>query len=187
MHQKLSLEFSSPLPQKRRPAALRPGFSTLVFATLLLGGCRCERSQVGLADVVRCEHGIEGAMAKSDVNEAMRAYYRECAGVYAQPTCKRAFTSAADLSVSEQMPKVVRDCRTAYCPLFQTRVLEICQPDWQLTRVNIRRSWPALHDAILSRDAGPYAARLRQAMLMFYARIAERTGTEAATEKGDSE
>jgi hypothetical protein len=150
--------------------------TTFAFACLSMGSCRREQPKVSLAEVERCERGIEGAVAKPDVKDALRTYYRECAGVYAEAACKQAFTSAADLDVSEQMPKVVTDCRTAYCPFFQARGLEICQPTWQLSQVNIVKSWPALHDAILARDAKGYAPRISRAMLVFYSRVVQRMG-----------
>jgi hypothetical protein len=186
VHQSLRPEPARHLPQKRQVRPRLSRFRILAFASLLMGACRRDESQVSFADVKRCERGIEGAMAQSDVTDAMRAYYRECAGVYAQPACKRAFVNAASSKVSEQMSNVVTECRAAYCPLFRTRALEICQSTWRLTRVNIRRSWPALHDAILTHDAGVYAPRVRQAMLVFYARIAERTGTLTQTQGGAS-
>jgi hypothetical protein len=148
----------------------------LLASCLLLGACKREDSKVDITQIERCERGIERAVLQPEVRDALKTYYSECAGVYAEPACKQAFSAAAQLEPAQQMPKVVQGCRTAYCPMFQDRGYEICQPGLQIKSDDISKLWPPLHDAILAREAKGYAPRLTRAMLVFYSRVLQRTG-----------
>jgi hypothetical protein len=150
--------------------------SLLCAAALVPSACKRSDPKVSTNEVERCEKGIETAVLQTDVRESLRTYYRECAGIYSEPACKKAFTIAADLEPAQQMSKVIQDCRGAYCPHFQGRGLEACEPNFDMTPVSIVKAWPPLHDAILAADAKGYAPRLSRAMLVFYSRIIQRAG-----------
>jgi hypothetical protein len=152
-----------------------------VSVCLLAFACKREQGPVNMNEVERCERGIERAVLEPEVKNALKMYYRECAGIYTEPACKQAFTAAAELEPSQQMPKIMQDCKTAYCPLFQGRNLEACQPNFEITPMSTVKAWPPLHDAILARDAKGFAPRISRSMLVFYSRVTQRMGQPAGT------
>jgi len=94
-------------------------------------------------------------------------YYRECAQIQAEAPCQQAFLAAAKAEPERQLVVAFQGCAPAYCPLFTDQNLEACNPGFQPTDASLWRAWPALHKAILARDAGAYGPRIERALLQF--------------------
>lgn len=152
----------------------------------MFAGCKREQPQqettkkINVSEIERCERGIERAVLQTDTRQAMKTYYGECAGIYSEEGCRKAYQAAADAEPAEQMTKVIEGCRAAYCPSFANQELEACKPDFKATGgANALKAWPPLHEAILERDARGYAPRVSRAMLVFYSRVMQRMGGAA--------
>lgn len=151
-------------------SVFRATASAILVSTLAAACHRSEAARVQIADVDRCERGIERAETQPTLREAMRVYYTECSIVYVEPGCRKAFLAAANAEPSARLPSIADGCKKAYCPLFGERHLELCQAGNQPTAEVVARGWPDLHDAILSYDAKGYAPHLSKLMLRFYVR-----------------
>jgi hypothetical protein len=133
-----------------------------------------------VASVERCERGIEQAVGLPTAREATAVYYRECSQIQSEAPCQRAFLAAAKAEPDQQMIVAFRGCAAAYCPLFADKNLEGCRPEFQATNDSLWRAWPALHGAILTRDAGVYAPRIEQSMLKFLIALKTKPSAPAA-------
>ena len=151
----------------------------LIVAVVLLGGCRrTAPSRIRLSDVERCEEGLEFATLEPTFAQGMQTYLTACAAVYAEPECRAAFVKAAG-DASELVSIVVPPCRKAYCPVLGAQHLALCDAKEPISPADARQGWPSLHNAILTYDAGKYAARLSIEMYRFYVAMQARPGHDA--------
>lgn len=99
----------------------------------------------------------------------MSVFYAECAGMYVERGCSRAFTRAAK-SKPEAREKIILDgCRKAYCPMLPgSGGLEACRSDFVVDGASVLRAWTPLHGAILEYDTGAYEPQVQMIFLMFY-------------------
>jgi hypothetical protein len=75
--------------------------------------------------------------------------------------------AASKADYDRQLVVAFQGCSAAYCPIFKDQSLEACSPSFQATDASLWRAWPALHKAILTRDAGVYGPRIERALLQF--------------------
>jgi len=148
----------------------RPLFATGFLALALAASCtKSDPPRVQLADVERCERGVQAAMQQPALEEALATYYRECADVYKEPGCKAAFLAASTAPHEKQLDIIADGCRKSYCPTFADRGLELCQGGNPSNTAALERGWGHLHEAILEHDAKALAPRVSRTMVGFYA------------------
>jgi hypothetical protein len=149
------------------------------FAATLLGSChRGTPARIRLADVERCEEGLEFASLEPTYAQAMQTYLAACAGVYASPECRAAIVKAA--GDDAELPSiVVPPCKRAYCPALAAQHLKLCDAPEPIAPNDAVEGWPSLHNAILAYDAGEYASRLKLEMYRFYVTVQQRPGHDA--------
>lgn len=126
------------------------------------------------AVVERCERGVDRALELTTRREMLREYYRECASVQVESTCRNAFSTAADSEPGQQLAIVLLGCREAYCPWIPGNDVEACSSEFVPTASAVERAWPALFSAILDIDAKPFKPAITNATLRLYARLPER-------------
>ncbi|HVW25193.1 MAG TPA: hypothetical protein VHC69_07455 [Polyangiaceae bacterium] len=136
-----------------------------------------------MADVERCETGLENASIQPSIAQGMQTYLTECAGVYSEPACRQAFLQAAAVDNDRFLPTVVPPCRKAYCGALSAQHLKLCDAADPISAADELEGWPPLHNAILARDAGEYAPRLTEAMAHFYLTVQKRFAAGAPSAK----
>ena len=122
----------------------------------------------------RCQRGIDRALELTTRREMLREYYRECASVHVEATCRNAFSTAADSEPGQQLAIVLLGCREAYCRWIPGKDVEACRSEFVPTASAVERAWPALFSAILDIDAKLFAPAITQTTLRLYARLPER-------------
>lgn len=146
----------------------------LVAAVIVLGSCdRGAAPRIRLADVERCEEGLEFAGLEPTYEQGMRTYLTACASVYVERECREALIKVgregSDLASTAAEP-----CRRAYCPLLAAQHLKLCDAKEPLTQADAEQGWPPLHGAIVNHDAGRWASRLSLEMFRFYVAMQTR-------------
>jgi len=150
-----------------------------------LGSCRCDGPpRTELTALERCEHGIDTAIAQQTLNAGMRIYYTECAGIHAEPACRKAFHAAASAPVDRALVVASDGCRKAYCPILESASLEICKKDFQATPETLLKAWPPLHQAIIAHDMKSMAPRVTVFLLRFYVRSKQPWPVSSVTGAG---
>jgi hypothetical protein len=143
-------------------------------AAALLAGCRKgPRPRITLADVERCELGVDLAAAQP-AQEAMSTLYRSCSDTFAEVACREAYRDAATVPPERQTPLILLRCANVYCPYFSGQKLAACDPAFVMSPLGAALAWPPLHEAILDRDASGYAPRLRRAFLRHGVEMAKK-------------
>jgi hypothetical protein len=129
-------------------------------------GCRRgPPPRITLADVERCERGIDLAATQPKFEQASSTFYRECSATVAEPECREAFVEASLAKPDRQVPIVLERCSKVYCPLFAEQKLAVCASAFEATSFAAAFGWAQLHGAILERDASGYAPRLKRAFM----------------------
>jgi hypothetical protein len=155
------------------------GLAAIGASVVAAVGCRCDdmfgpSRRIEEASISKCERGIERATKAPTADEAMAIYYRECAFVNAEVSCRNAWLRAADAPPDTRLPTIVDACSKAYCPLLKEHPFEACAPGFKATSAGVFRAWPPLYSAMMQYDAGDQAPRLTRSMLALYANMQQR-------------
>jgi hypothetical protein len=122
----------------------------------------------------RCMQGIDRALTLPTRRDALRAYYEECASVYFESACRRAFENAATSEPARQLSIVTLACRDAYCRWIPGVGPKACSSEFVPTASAIDQAWPELNSAMLHLDAKGHARELSAAMERLYADLPSR-------------
>lgn len=169
---------------RRRPVFRLLGLAAIGAAVIAAVGCRCDdmfgpSRRIEEASISKCERGIDRATKAPTAEEAMAIYYRECAFVNSEVSCRNAWLRAADAPPDTRLPTIIDACSKAYCPLLKERPFEACAPGFKATNAAVFRAWPALYSAMMQYDAGDQAPRLTRSMLVLYSNMQQRAGAAA--------
>lgn len=167
--------------------------AVLGVSLLLFSGCKEDADQSPAstgaalsAGATKCKSGIERAVKASTITEANSIYYTECSALFSQPACRDAWVAAAKLPTDEQTPKVADACRKAYCPQLSALSFEACRDDFVATPESLKKAWPTLSDAILTREVGTSAPEISGAMLMLYVHLKQLEAAQASAPPASS-
>ncbi|HEX4335257.1 MAG TPA: hypothetical protein VH062_05050 [Polyangiaceae bacterium] len=153
----------------------RAFIATVLGVSLLFSGCKEDADQSAAAisppGATKCKSGIERAVKAPTASEATSIYYAECSALFSQAACRDAWSGAAKLPESDQIPQIAEACRKAYCPSLTAFAFEACRDDFKATPTSLTRAWPPLFDAILAREALASAPDVSSSMLVLYARL----------------
>jgi hypothetical protein len=145
---------------------MRWSLALLALTGSMLFACRRgPPPRITLADVERCERGIDLSATQPTFEQASATFYRECSSTVAEPECRQAFVEASLAKPDRQVPIVLERCSKVYCPIFSGRNLAVCGSTFQASPLAAAFGWAELHGAILERDASGYAPRLKRAFM----------------------